>query len=115
MWAELISGSLLKVFFFFKKTFFLFFPYIAIKAKDLKRFGRNICKCIMAESANGMNVSTLHDLNAGFPKKPEAKRGTKAQHLQTRGVDMLEECEDADSDGSVRACRSVMVLEWREV
>lgn len=55
------------------------------------------------------------DLNAGFPKKPEAKRGMKVHPLQTRGVDMLEECEHADSDGSVRACRSVVVLEWREV
>lgn len=55
------------------------------------------------------------DLNTGFPKKPKAKRRIKALPLQTRGVDMLEECEDADSDGSVRACRSVMVLEWHEV
>lgn len=55
------------------------------------------------------------DLNAGFPKKPRAKRGTKAQPLQTREVDMVEECEDADSDGSVRACWSVMVVEWCEV
>lgn len=67
----------------------------------------------MQQPTNEVRLET--DLNAGFPKKPEAKRGTKVQPLQTRGVDVLEECEHADSDGSVRACQSVVVLEWHEV
>lgn len=50
-----------------------------------------------------------------FLKSPKVNKEMKAQPLQTRGADMLEECEDADSDGSARACRSVMVLEWHEV